>query len=127
MRRNISIIVIVALFVIGCDSGSKWKSGKYKVYWIDLSSDLTLGLDLGNGSSIGRVMPQVFAVGEDDRWIVAARYPNGDKSKKEFFYFSKAADHPHRNADEIVLGPYTEDEFKSHKARLSLPDWDKYF
>lgn len=127
MRRSIPIIAIAALFVIGCDSGSKWKSGKYKVYWIDLSSDLTLGLDLGNGSSIGRVMPQVFAVGEDDSWIVAARYPNGDKSKKEFFYFSKAADHPHRNADEIVLGPYTEDEFKSHKARLLLPDWDKHF
>jgi hypothetical protein len=129
MRRLIPILVMVPIlaFATGCYSGTKWKSGKYEVYWIDHSSDLTLGLELEDGNSIGRVGPQVFAVGEDDKWIVAARHPSGDKSKKEFYYFSKAADHPHKNADEIVLGPFTGDEFNGHKARLSLPDWDKQF
>lgn len=129
MHRFIPILVVISFFTFatGCDSGSKWKSGKYQVYWIDISSDLMLGLNLEDGNSIGRVGPQIFAVGEDDKWIVAARYPNGDRSKKEFFYFSKSADHPHKNADEIVLGPFTDDEFHKHKARLSLPDWDQYF
>jgi len=124
---KIILLVFVAACLTACDSGTKWKSGKYEVYWIDVSSDLTLGLELGDGAAIGRVMPQVYAVGEDDTWIVAARYPNGDKSKSEFFYFPKAQDHAHKNADEIVLGPFNEVEFAKIKSDLALPDWSKRF
>ena len=121
------LLVIWAVILTACDSGTKWKSGKYEVYWIDVSSDLTLGLDIGDGMAIGRVMPQVYAVGENDTWIVAARHPNGNKSTSEFFYFSKAEDHAHKNAEEIVHGPFTEVEFAKIKADLKLPDWSKRF
>lgn len=121
------LLVISAMILTACDSGTKWKSGNYEVYWIDVSSDLTLGLDIGDGMAIGRVMPQVYAVGENDTWIVAARHPKGDNSTSEFFYFSKAEDHPHKNAEEIVHGPFTEVEFAKIKADLTLPDWSKRF
>ena len=124
---NLTLSVIAAACFTGCDSGTVWKSGKYEVYWIETSSDLTLGYDLGGGGIIGRVEPQVFAVGEDDAWIVAARYPNGNKAKKEFFYFPKAQDHRYKNAAEIVLGPFTEAEFDKLKSDLALPDWSKRF
>ncbi|MDH4445649.1 MAG: hypothetical protein QE267_11055 [Akkermansiaceae bacterium] len=120
------MLTVLAVFTLsGCDSSTEWRSGKYSVYWIDVS--LNLGIDTGDGASIGRVMHRVCSVGEDDRWIVAARYPGGDKTRKEYYYFSKAADHPFKNADEIVLGPLTESEFMSHKTRLSLPDFEKHF
>ncbi len=127
MNRSISFIVTIltVLTLSGCDTSTEWRSGKYSVYWIDV--DLNLGIDAGDGVSIGRVMHRVCSVGENDTWIVAARFPGGDKTRKEFYYFSKAADHPFKNADEIVLGPFTESEFLAHKTRLSLPEFDKHF
>lgn len=109
------------LILVGCDSGTRWQSGDYEVYWIDISEDLTLGLNLGGGSSIGRVMPRVIALGEDKRWIVAARHPDGDMKRTEYYYFAKAEDHPHKNADEVVKGPFTEHEFNLKSKELGLP------
>ena len=119
------MMCLAVLSISGCDTSTEWKSGKYSVYWSDV--DLNLGIDAGDGVSIGRVMHRVCSVGENDKWIVAARHPGGDKTRKEFYYFSKAADHPFKNADEIVLGPFTESEFNRHRIRLSLPDFEKHF
>ena len=122
-----AVSVTVALLLSSCDSGTEWESGDYEVYWIDVSSDLRLGRKLPDGNTIGRVDPQVFAVGADERWIVAARYPNGDKAKPEYFYFSKATDGPYKNGDEVVLGPFTAKEFEELKKKHGLPDWLKRF
>lgn len=129
MKSNISIAaaLIVALLISSCDSGTEWESGDYEVYWIDVSSDLSLGRKLPDGNLIGRVNSQVFAVGEDERWIVAARYPNGDKANPEYFYFSKAMDGPYKNGNEVVLGPFTSKEFEELKRKLGLPEWSKRF
>ncbi len=116
-----------ALLLSSCDSGTEWESGDYEVYWIDMSSDLTLGRKLPDGNAIGRVDPQVFAVGADERWIIAARYPNGDKANPEYFYFAKATDGPYKNGDEVVLGPFTAKEFDELKRKHGLPEWSKRF
>lgn len=117
---------LLLLGLPGCDSGELWRSGPYSVYWIDISSDLTLGRDIG-GDAIGRVMPQVFAVGEDARWIVAGRHPDGDLLTEEFFYFAKAEDDPYKNADEVVKGPFTRIKFEQLRKELGLPGWTKEF
>ena len=117
--------MILTIVLSSCDSGTKWKSGAYEVYWIDV--DLILGLDVGDGVSIGRVMDQVSAVGEDDTWIVAERHPDGDESITEYYYWAKASDHPHMNADEVVLGSFSEAEFQLIKKRLKLPDFTARF
>ena len=114
---------IMAMMICSCNS--KWKSGSYEVFRLD--TDLILGLNLDNGSSIGRVMHKVSAVGEDDTWIVVERYPQGDESITEYYYFEKADDHPHKNSDEIVLGPFTKLEFDKLKRNLNLPDCTKRF
>ena len=121
------LTVAFALFVSSCDSGTKWESGDYEVYWIDVSSDLTLGRKLPDGNAIGRVGPQVFAVGADDRWVVAARYPDGDKSNPEYFYFAKSADGPYKNGNEVALGPFTAKEFEELKKKHGLPEWSRSF
>lgn len=121
------IALAVTLLLSSCDSGTEWESGDYEVYWIDVSSDLTLGRKLSNGNAIGRVGPQVFAVGTNDRWIVAARYPNGDKTNPEYFYFAKAMDNPHKNGDEVAMGPFTAKKFEALKRKHGLPEWSKHF
>ncbi|SKA96991.1 hypothetical protein SAMN02745166_02511 [Prosthecobacter debontii] len=118
---------LILVCLTGCDSGEVWRSGSYSVYWIDISTDLTLGRNLGGGSSIGRVMPQVFAVGEDADWIVAARHPESDRFTDEFFYFAKAEDGPYKNADEVVKGPFTRAQFEQLRKELGLPGWTKEF
>ena len=121
-----SFLVAAALF--GCDSGDRWESGKYRVYWIDASANLNLGYDLGNGGGIiQRVEFQVISIGEDARWIVAARHPEGDKTKTEYFYFSKPDDGPYKNMNEIVQGPFTESEFRQKSKDLNLPFLSKHF
>jgi hypothetical protein len=92
-----------------------------------LPSDLTLGRKLSDGNAIGRVGPQVFAVGADDRWIVAARYPGGDKANPEFFYFAQSSDGPYLNGEEVALGPFSAEEFKELKRKHGLPEWSKRF
>ena len=121
------IAVTIALFASSCDSGTEWESGDYEVYWIDVPSDLTLGRKLPDGNAIGRVGPQVFAVGDDDRWVVAARYRDGDKSTPEYFYFSKSTDGPYKNGDEVALGPFNAEEFEELKKKHGLPEWSKRF
>jgi hypothetical protein len=124
---NIAASAAIALVAIGCDSGTEWESGEYEVYWIDVSSDLTLGRKLPDGNSIGRVGPQVFAVGADDRWVVATRHPDGDKTKKEYYYFAKSMDGPYKNGEEVALGPFTEKEFADLRAKHGLPEFSKRF
>lgn len=111
----------------GCDSGEAWRSGPYSIYWFDSSANLELGLDLENGSIIGRIGPSIFAVGENTEWIVAGRHPNGDKDKEQFFYFSKAEDSTHKNANEVVKGPFTRTQFEQLRQKLDLPGWTKEF
>lgn len=122
---------IAALVLSGvtcsCDSGTEWESGDYEVYWIDISSDLTLGRKIPGGNWIGRVEPQVFAVGSDERWIVAGRYPAGDRANPEFFYFAKDTDSQFKNGEDVVLGPFTAEEFDELKQRHGLPEWSKRF
>lgn len=121
-----AVSFIFATVLIGCDS-PKWKSGHYEIYWIDQPNDLVLGRDLGRQGRIGRVMSQVYAVGEDEKWIVVARYPDGDRTIREFFYFNKNLDGDYKNAEDIVEGPFTRAEFRKKKLKYNLPSWSEYF
>ena len=120
-----------ALFFVvtlsSCDSGTEWKSGDYKVYWIDVPTELVLGRDIGDENSIGRVMARVSRVGENSKWIVAARHQTTDSSIIEYFYFSKDSDTRYLNADEIVKGPFTGEQFRKEGARLGLPEFSVFF
>ena len=109
----------------GCNSSTKWKSGSYIVHRID--THLILSYDLGGGSSIGRVMHEVAAVGEDDEWIVAMRNPEGDRSVTEYYYFRKSADDRHLKAEDIVKGPFSKSEFEKIAADLGLPNFSRHF
>jgi hypothetical protein len=53
------------------DFGIEWRGGPYALVSTDTDSDTSLSRDLGGGSWIGRVDATVFAVGRNDRFVVA--------------------------------------------------------
>lgn len=105
------------LSLAACDPSPQWTSGDYEIY--EISNGLKLGVDVGGGTQ-GLVMPQVIAVGEDARWIVAARHPGGDRSVTEYYYFLKAVGDS-RTGSEKVEGPFRDDQFKQKTSELRLP------
>ena len=113
--------------ITSCDSGNEWKSGDYAVYWIDSPSNRSLGFELKRGTYLGRVGPQVFAVGEDERWIVAGRFVDGDKKNAEFYYFSKNLDGKDKNSEDVVRGPFDRSAYLAEKHARNLPDLSVYF
>jgi len=84
------LLLLQGLALSGCDSGTEWSSGKYAVYWIDLRENLVPGRKLDGGNFIGRVAAPVIAVGDDEKWVVAAR--RGPKGERLFYYFLKSRD-----------------------------------
>lgn len=126
LRRLYLLGLGVAVSVLaGCDAGDLWQSGPYTVYWINNSAEVQLGYE--QGGIIKRVGARIFAIGEDDRWIVAARYPEGDRRTEEYFYFAKAEDGPDKNADQVVKGPFTREKFEQLRQELGLPGWTEVF
>ncbi len=123
---KIAAPLLLSGLLSGCDSDLRWKSGKYQVDWSESRSSLFLSYDVGGGE-VRLVQPHVFAIGEDARWIVAARRPDDDKSKTEFFYFSKTDGAHNKNANEMANGPFSDAEFKQKSASLGLPVLSKYF
>lgn len=121
----IALAALLAVVAAGCDAATDWSSDKYAVYWIDLQEDRMLGRKLDDGNFIGRVESTVFAVGEDDRWVVAARR---DATGKEFFYYiNKDLDTDFKNGADVVEGPFEKPEFEELSHKYDLPKFEKYF
>jgi hypothetical protein len=83
-----------AILLPSCDSWSFWQSGNYEVYAIDDSTRREFGVNLGGGGIQGLVEPIVVGIGEDTRWIVIKRHPDGDRTRTEFFYLAKLDEMP---------------------------------
>ena len=119
------LLLFVAIFLSGCDSGTEWHDGKYEVIWID-NSGLSLNLDVGEGASIERVPPNLVAVGSNSHYIVVKQF--NIKSKEiAYFYLEKKKDNIYKNANEITKGPLSEAEFIELSRTLGLPKLTKEF
>ena len=99
--------------------------GPYYLVAVDVSSQMVLSYDLGNGNRIGRVQETVFAVGWNSTYLVAQRHPDGDKSKTEYYYLIRKLDHKYADPSECVRGPYDIIEFDAKKRELNLPDFSR--
>ncbi|MDZ4199738.1 MAG: hypothetical protein U1E27_10705 [Kiritimatiellia bacterium] len=62
--------------------------GPYYLVAVDVSRQMALCYDIGNGDRVGRVQETVFAVGWNPEYVVAQRHPDGDKSMTEYYYLS---------------------------------------
>lgn len=95
--------------------------GPYHVLAIDDIESMRVCYYVGRGGCSGRVAPNVYSVGWDERYIVAARRPQPD-APAEYFYIDRIADGPNSEAS-AVHGPFDEASFERERARLSLPEF----
>ncbi len=123
-----SVILMAARLLISCslfDSGVEWRGGPYALVWIDTAENTSIGRDLGDGSSIGRVDRTVFAAGWDGRYLVAKQHPNNDRSKTNYFIIDSRNDTDLTDPTLVVTGPLTEPEFQQKSIDLRLPKFSK--
>jgi len=123
---NRTLLVIITLFLISCDSGVEWRDRPYEVIWIDTADNRTLNHEISENASIGRVEAEVIAVGSNEKYVVAKQKPIGGGSIS-YFYIDRAKDDKYLNWDEVTQGPFTEVRFLELKAELDLPDFSEEF
>ena len=107
------------------DSGRPWHNGPYALLWIDLPDEVQLAYSLGRGGSVQLVAPRVFAVGCDDRYVVAKQHPGGDKAVTNYFIVDRNSVKSERDIERSVAGPLTEAAFREQASMLRLPAFTK--
>src|SRR5258706_11123606 len=95
--------------------------GPYRLVAVDVMDQMNVCYGLGDGNCIERIPRTVFAVGWDNSYIVAARHPENDKSKVEYFYIDRAVDGLHVDPPTAVKGPFDSYSFEQERQRLALP------
>ncbi len=127
-RLRYFVILTVAGLMISCslfDSGVEWQGGPYALVRIDTAENTSIGRDLGDGNSIGRVGSTVFAVGWDGRYLGAKQHPNNDRSNTNYFIVDSRNDTDLADPTKVVIGPLTEFEFQQKSIDLRLPKFSK--
>ncbi len=119
------LLLFLAIFLSGCDSGTEWRDGKYEIIWID-ASGLSLNLNVGEGGFVERVPPNIVAVGSNSQYIVV-KQSNKEFKEIAYFYLEKGKDNIYKNASEITKGPLSEAEFIELSKKLGLPKTTKEF
>lgn len=122
-----TIVCLISVLLSSCDPGERWSSGNYVVYAIDDSELIKFGVQVGGGGIQGLVRPKVVGIGEDPKWIVIERHPNGDKTRPEFYYLEKLQVSDQQNGKDVVHGPFSQAEITQKRVELKLPPISERF
>lgn len=98
-------------------------TGPYRLIAVDTLDQASVSYALPNGAAVGRISDTVFAVGWNDRHIVAKQHPKNNRSITHFYYLDISRDGPHADPSASVIGPLSESEFLSKRAELDLPEF----
>jgi hypothetical protein len=106
---------VIAVFIIGFFAWflaspywkyNEWSDGNYYVIDIMAIGNNELVYKLDNNSSIGRV-DNIKRIGSNSKFIIS------EDTKSQFWILNKEKDDRYLNANEIVEGPYTYEEFQN--------------
>lgn len=121
MNLTKNLISIFLTSVLGaCDSREVWRDGEYSVSWIDTADNRALRFDIGNGDTIERVPKKVISVGSNAEYVVALQ--KRDNSLK-YFIVNRRGDGAEAKVREVVMGPFSENEFNEKTKALGLPEF----
>lgn len=121
-----AFVLILVLGSSGCffDIISRDLVGPYRLHAGDNAENLAVVYDPDKNGGVLRVGATIVEVGWDDRYLVAANRdePGGDLS---YYYLDMGKDHVGGISDSegILFGPFTEEEFRSLKAEIALPEF----
>jgi hypothetical protein len=93
----------------------------YRLIAVDVFDQMTLSRRLPDGNAISRINETVFAVGWNDRYVVAKQHPAKNRKVTHYYYLDMSRDSIYADPSQSVTGPLTETEFKQHQADLKLP------
>ena len=135
MRLGKCLAALVASLVfLGCDGFSLdtyWRSGNYRLLAVDDLGQMSLVFPTGNGTGIGIVGPTVFAIGENEKFIVLKVHPSTDefggfdRSVTHYFVVERTASPHLADAEKGVRGPFTKAEFDKLAVTQSFPKFTK--
>ena len=100
-------------------------TGPYCLIAVDTLDEMEVAYRLPNGNAIGRIPETVFAVGWNERYIVARRHPQNNRSITHFYYLDMTRDSPYAEPSASVTGPLSESEFLLKRAELGLPEFSR--
>jgi hypothetical protein len=122
------VLLVTSLLLSGCGFVHDERlTGNYRLIAVDVMEQMSVNHSLNNGSAVGRINETVFAVGWDQRYIVAKQHPNNNRVVTNYYYLEMAKDSPYADPSASVTGPLTETEFKQRQAELRLPDFKRTF
>ncbi|EOA03834.1 hypothetical protein HFRIS_015791 [Herbaspirillum frisingense GSF30] len=120
------VVVLAIIFTLaGCGPSDERIVGPYLLTHIDTQQDMYLCYELPEGNCVGRIQKTVFAVGWDDRYIVAKRHPDSDRKVVQYFFLEMAKDSHYADPSTSVTGPMSEESFSRYARLLGLPPFTK--
>lgn len=126
VRIAVSLLAASALSLSGCGFVRDEDIGMpYRLVAVDAPGQVSLSFALPDGTTIGRIPPVVFAVGSDERFVVAQRHPLGDRSATEYYYLIRTNDMAYADRVKAVRGPFTREQFELERLELSLPGFTR--
>ena len=121
MWLAVAIITVMTIASCNLDFGPKHRLNEsYYLDGIDIDSEMSLYYDLGDRGAIGRIEPTVFAVGADNRYIIAKQHPKNNRSATNYFILDMTKDGELADPKESVIGPLTEVEFNSTRVAMGI-------
>lgn len=108
----LAVMTLVGCGGIGC-AYEKRLSGKYGLVAVDVLEQMSLSEMLPGGSAVGVINETVFAVGWDERFIIAKQHPSGNKSITHYYILQVA--------DGTLTGPFDVSAFIAERAKLGAP------
>lgn len=110
------------LFLSGCGFVfDEHLTGQYRLIAVDADEQMRVCYDLGDGNTISRISETVFAVGWNERFVVAKQHPEGNRAVTHYYYLDMEKDSPYADPSESVTGPLSEEKFAMKRQELNLP------
>ena len=100
-------------------------TGDYRLIAVDTFDQMSVSRSLSGGDTVGRIDETVFAVGWNDRYIVAKQHPANNRTVTNYYFLDISRDSTYADPSKSVTGPLTEAAFQQHKAELKLPDFTR--
>ena len=119
--RGQAACVLSAVVLSGCGFvHDETIVGPYRLVAIDVEEEMDVCYSIKDGC-IGRIPATVFATGFNHEYIVAARHPNRDRSKVEYFYLIRSLDGELVDPSLTVKGPFDAAGYQAEQIKLGLP------